>query len=100
MTGVGGLSLTPTADYANNINAGTATASYSYAESDNYFASIDSKPFAIGQADATVAVTGYTGGTYDSSAHMQTVAVTGVGSEDRQSATKVKGADPGGRRIL
>ncbi|MBN3585604.1 hypothetical protein JYB64_24750, partial [Algoriphagus aestuarii] len=32
VTGAGGLNLTPTADYANNVNAGTATASYSYAE--------------------------------------------------------------------
>ena len=31
VTGAGGLNLTPTASYANNINAGTATASYSYA---------------------------------------------------------------------
>ena len=36
--------------------------------------------FTIAKANATVTVTGYTGGTYDSNQHTQTVTVTGVGS--------------------
>jgi hypothetical protein len=36
VTGAGGLNLTPTADYANNTNAGTATASYTFAGDDNH----------------------------------------------------------------
>ena len=43
VTGAGGLSLTPTADYLNKTNAGTATASYSYAGDANHEASSDSK---------------------------------------------------------
>jgi len=31
VTGAGGLSLTPAASYANNVDVGTATASYTYA---------------------------------------------------------------------
>ncbi|MBN3581698.1 T9SS type A sorting domain-containing protein, partial [Algoriphagus aestuarii] len=46
--------LTPTADYANNVNAGTATASYSYAESANHLSSSDSKTFEIGKALLTI----------------------------------------------
>ncbi len=48
VTGAGGLSLTPMANYANNVNIGLATASYSYAGDTNHLASSDSKNFAIG----------------------------------------------------
>ena len=41
MTGAGGLNQTPTATYANNINAGTATASYTYAGDANHTGSND-----------------------------------------------------------
>ena len=60
VTGAGGLSLTPTASYTNNINAGTATASYTYAGDANHTGSIDGKTFDIGKADATGKLTGYT----------------------------------------
>jgi len=43
------LNLTPDPVYLNNINAGTATASYSYAGDDNHEPSSDSKDFTIGQ---------------------------------------------------
>ncbi|MCL6261446.1 T9SS type A sorting domain-containing protein, partial [Aquiflexum sp. TKW24L] len=46
--------LTPTADYANNVNAGTATASYSFPGDANYLPSNDSKDFTIGKAALTV----------------------------------------------
>ena len=81
VTGAGGLDLTPMADYVNNINAGTATASYSYAETANYFASSDSEDFAIGKAATTTVVT-INGGpfTYTGSAQTPaTVSVTGAG---------------------
>src|SRR5437879_13447512 len=44
-----GLSLSPDADYANNVNAGTATASYTFAGDDNHFGSDDSADFEIGK---------------------------------------------------
>ncbi|GAA4427726.1 hypothetical protein GCM10023188_11170 [Pontibacter saemangeumensis] len=49
-----GLAITPAAAYSNNINAGLATASFSYAESANYLASSDSKNFTINKATATL----------------------------------------------
>ncbi len=78
VTGVGGLSLTPTVSYANNINAGTATASYSYAGDANHFGSSDSKTFTINKANAVVSITNYSG-TYDAQSHTGSVTITGVG---------------------
>lgn len=75
-----GLSLTPSPIYSNNINAGTATASFSYPGNTNYNVSTDSKTFDISKADATVNVTGYTG-TYDGAPHGATGTATGVLSE-------------------
>ena len=43
-TDILGLSLTPTASYANNVNAGTATASYSFAGDANFLPSTASTP--------------------------------------------------------
>ncbi len=84
VTGAGGLELTPSAVYAKNVNSGTATASYSYAESANYLASTDSKTFNIGKANATIAVSGKTV-TYDGNAHGATGTATGVNNEDLSS---------------
>ena len=47
VSGPGGLNFTPDVVYANNINAGKATASYTYDESANYLGSSDSKTFTI-----------------------------------------------------
>jgi hypothetical protein len=81
VTGAGGLSLTPAANDANNINAGTATASYVFAGDANHTGSSDSKNFSIGKADATVVVTPYSV-TYDGTPHTATVAsITGVNGE-------------------
>ena len=80
VTGVG-LSLTPAPVYANNIDAGIATASYTYAGDINHVGSSDSKSFAIGQASSTTVVT-ITGSpfTYSGSAITPaTVSVTGAG---------------------
>ena len=54
VTGVGGLSLTPTASYTNDVNPGLATASYSYAGDANHLPSADSKNFTISAAAPTV----------------------------------------------
>jgi hypothetical protein len=81
VTGPGGLNLTPAAVYANNVNAGTASASYTYEETANYLGSSDSKTFEIGKA-ATVTTVTINGGpfTYTGSAiEPATVTVTGPG---------------------
>ena len=57
VTGAGNLDLAMAVTYAGNINAGTATASASYAETANYLASSDSKNFTIGQATPTLSIT-------------------------------------------
>jgi hypothetical protein len=80
VTGAGGLNLTPAANYANNVNAGTATASYVFAGDANHTGSSDSKNFSIGKADATVAVTPYNV-IYDGSPHTATDAISGVPGE-------------------
>ena len=56
VTGAGGLSLTPTPGYSTNINAGTATASYTYAGDANHTGSSDSKNFTIDKATTTTTV--------------------------------------------
>ena len=85
----GGLNLAPTANYANNIDAGTATASYSYAGDTNHEASTDSKTFAIAKAPTTTVVTIVAGPfTYTGSAITPaTVAVTGGGLNLRRPPT-------------
>ena len=55
VTGAGGLSQALAVSYSNNVNAGTATASASYAGSVNYLGSSDTEVFVIGQTEeATV----------------------------------------------
>jgi hypothetical protein len=80
VSGAGGLaqSLTPT--YLNNTNAGTATASASYAEDANHTGSSDSKTFAIAKASSTTAVTCPAGVTYTGLAQTPcTASVIGTG---------------------
>lgn len=81
VTGAGGLNLTPIAEYTNNVNAGIATASYSYAGNNNYYSSSDSKTFGIGKASATIAVQGSTA-TYDGNAHGASGTAKGVKGEE------------------
>src|SRR5213592_5057791 len=50
------LNLTPTPSYANNTDAGTATASYTFAGDANHTGSSDSKTFTIGPASSTTTV--------------------------------------------
>src|SRR5262249_26874654 len=57
VTGAGGLNLSPAPGYANNTNAGTATASYTYGGEANHTGSNGPQTFPIGQATSTTAVT-------------------------------------------
>src|SRR5207302_1543621 len=79
VTGAGGLSLTPAPTYTNNTNAGTATASYTYAGDANHTGSSDTKNFTIDKADADCSsIAGYHV-TYDGSSHTASGACIGVG---------------------
>jgi hypothetical protein len=64
--------------YADNFNAGNATASAAYAGDANHIGTSDSKTFAISQATPTVSLT-WNLWTYDGAAHPATGSVTGVG---------------------
>jgi hypothetical protein len=57
VTGAGGLNLTPDPVYANNVNAGTASASYTYTGDANHSGGSDSKDFTIDQAPSVTTVT-------------------------------------------
>ncbi|MEO8193229.1 MAG: Ig-like domain repeat protein, partial [Gemmatimonadales bacterium] len=73
------LSLTPSPNYANNTNAGTATASYTYAESANHLTSSDSENFTIAKALTVTAVSCPVSVVYTGSAQTPcTVSVTGA----------------------
>ncbi|MFC5193161.1 YDG domain-containing protein [Algoriphagus aquatilis] len=54
VTGPAGLSFTPEPVYENNIEAGTATVSFSYAGDANYLPSSDTETFEIGKVSLTV----------------------------------------------
>jgi len=74
------LSLTPTPNYANNVNVGTAIASYTYAGDANHTGSSDSKNFQITSASSTTVVTFEAGPyVYRGSAFTATAMVTGAG---------------------
>jgi Bacterial Ig-like domain (group 3) len=80
VTGAGGLNLSPTPDYANNVNAGTATASYTYGGDANHTGSSDSATFTIDQASSTVTVSCPANVTYTGTAHEPcTAEATGIG---------------------
>jgi hypothetical protein len=91
------LSSTPAANYANNTNAGTATASYTYAGDPNHDGSNDSKNFEITKANATISVTSYNV-TYDGHPHTAAGTATGVNGESLSgldlSGTTHTGAGP------
>ena len=78
VTGPGGLNLTPAANYTNNTDAGTATASYTYAETANYLSSSDSKDFTIDKATATVTLAGLSH-TYDGTEKQATTTTVPAG---------------------
>ena len=68
VTGAGGLNQSLTVSYTNNTNAGTATASASFAGDANHAAGSDSANFTINAAAVTATAGSYTG-VYDGSAH-------------------------------
>jgi len=74
------VDVTTSLVYANNTNAGTATADASWAGDDNHFGSTGSGSFAIEKADPTCTVTGY-GVIFDNYDHTATGSCTGVLSE-------------------
>jgi hypothetical protein len=81
VTGAGGLAGSPTITYANNTNAGTATATATFAGDDNHTGSTDSSGFTIGRAGSVVTVTCPANLTYTGGALSPCTAVaTGVGS--------------------
>ncbi len=84
VTGVGGLNLTPTPVYANNVNATTvgnlASASYTFNGDANHTGSSDNETFSIGKAGSTVTVTCPTSFEYPGLASTPcTATVTGAG---------------------
>ncbi len=80
VTGAGGLSLTPDPVYADNTDAGTASASYTYAGDANHGGSSDSATFEIDPATSTTTVTCPASVVYNGSAQEPcTVTVTGAG---------------------
>jgi hypothetical protein len=84
ITGAGGLGLTPDAVYADNTNAGTATASYTYPGDANHDGSADSKTFTIGKAGSKTTVTCPGSVSYTASAQTPcTAAVSGAGGLDQ-----------------
>ena len=90
VTGVGGLDQALTVTYANNTNAGTATASASYAGDPNHEPSSDSTSFEISKASSTVTVICPSNVVYTGSAQTPCSAtVSGVGSDVTQDVTWV-----------
>ena len=80
VTGVGGLNSSPDPVYANNTNAGTASASYTFAGDANHVGSSDSQTFTIGKASSTTTVSCPTNVTYTGSAQTPcSVMLTGAG---------------------
>ena len=81
-----GLNESLTVTYTNNVNAGTANASASYAESANYLGSTASKTFTIEKAASTTTVTCPASVIYNGAAQTPcTAVVTGVGGSTRLS---------------
>ena len=84
VTGIGGLSQSLAVSYTDNVNAGTATASATYAGDANHNPSNDSETFTIDMAASTTVVTCTAGPfTYSGSAQTPCTAnVTGAGGLD------------------
>ena len=79
VTGVG-FAQPLVVDYANNVDAGIATATAGFAGDANHLPSSDSNTFAIGKANPTINVAGYDVA-FDGAAHTATGTGTGVLNE-------------------
>jgi hypothetical protein len=93
VTGVGTDGVLFTQDLT-KTNAGSYSQDWSYSNG-NYNDVSGTLAFDIAKADATVAVSGYTGGTYDGGAHTQTVTVTGVGADGTLFTDSLSGTNAG-----
>src|SRR5207245_1018970 len=83
VTGAGGLDKALSVSYSENTNAGTATASASYAGDANHHGSSDSKTFTIDKASSSTVVSCPPSVTYSGSALMPcTASVSGAGKLD------------------
>src|SRR5207244_209164 len=84
VSGAGGLNQTLTVSYSENTNAGTATASASFACDANHLGSSDSEHFTIDKASSSTVVSCPTNVTFTGSALMPcTASVTGAGGLDQ-----------------
>ncbi|HET7456053.1 MAG TPA: MBG domain-containing protein [Gemmatimonadaceae bacterium] len=86
VTGAGGLSQSLTPTYSNNVNAGTASASASYAGDANHTGSNDAGSFTIDKANPVVAAVGGSF-TYTGAPHAGSGSATGVTGEDLTPVT-------------
>src|SRR5205807_7183600 len=98
VTGTGGLNQSLTVSYTNNTNAGTATASASFAGDANHTGSSDSKNFTIGKADPTVTATGNTC-TYNGSPCAGNGSAAGVNGEPLTPVTLAFTTTPAGNLL-
>ncbi|MFE5410564.1 PxKF domain-containing protein [Microbacterium sp. NPDC056569] len=83
-----GLDEDLTPSYSDNTNAGTASASASFAGDGNLLGSNDTETFAIEAADASCEVDGYIG-IYDGALHGATGSCTGLGGVDLSHALQL-----------
>jgi hypothetical protein len=72
-----GPNAVPSGNYSNNVNAGSATASFTYSGDANHTGSNDSENFTIDRANADCSVTGYDV-VYDTASHTATGSCLGV----------------------
>jgi hypothetical protein len=93
VTGAGGLNLAPTPTYTNNMNAGTATASYTFAGDANHTGSTGSKNFAIDKANTTTSVASSLNPSTADDSVTFTATVAGVGTVSGSVQFVVDGVD-------
>ncbi|MEO7839411.1 MAG: PxKF domain-containing protein [Anaerolineales bacterium] len=92
VTGAGGLNESVSVDYTDNMDAGTVTASATYAGDANHTGSSDSKDFTIDQASSTTVVT-VSNAIFDGSPHGGSASVTGVGGLNQSLTITYEGRD-------
>ena len=99
-TGVNGEPLSGLDLGASFANAPGGTANWVFTDATgNYNDASGSVAIVISKADATVSVTGFSGGVYDGTAHTRTVAVTGVVSDGELYTASLTGTNSGGYNL-
>ncbi|MFM8220045.1 MAG: hypothetical protein ACKOJF_14130, partial [Planctomycetaceae bacterium] len=81
-------------DSLTGTNAGSYSQPWSYSNP-NYEDASGTLGFDIAKATLTVTVSGYTGGTYDTNSHTQSVSVVGVGSDGELFTDSLTGTNAG-----